>query len=255
MSEAAEAHVDEFDVMAGWTAEGLAGRSPQRRIAGACNGSCSPAALAWLAESLQSDRGEPLLDVGCGLGGALAWAEDRYGVRGLGVEPMAAAADGAANLFGHRVLRGSADALPLAARCVPNAWMLGVLDTVPDPDAALGEVRRVLTDDGRFGLLAYVADAAIDPRDLPEGNHFPTHRELSGSLEAAGFAVLDRCGSDELPAPPLDWRLEDERADDEVEDAHGGDPVWSSAQRQRRAFAALLDDGRVRPFLLHAACV
>lgn len=254
MSPAA-AHVDEFDVMAGWTADVLSARSPRRRIAGACNGSCSPAALAWLAESLQLGADEVLLDVGCGLGGALAWAADRYGVRGIGAEPMAAAAAGAAQLFGQQVLQASADALPLADGCVPSAWMLGVLDTVPDVDAALGELRRVLVDDGRVGLLAYVADEPLDAGDVPEGNHFQRPQQLLGSLADAGFGVLDRAELHELPDAPLDWRLELERADDAVERSHGSEPEWRRARSQRDRIAALLEAGRVRPMLVHAACV
>lgn len=255
MTSSAPAHTDEFDVVAGWTAQALAGRSRHRSIAGACNGSCSPAALAWLAESLRLERGEALLDVGCGLGGALAWAEDRFGVRGIGIEPMQQAVAGAAALFGHRSVRASADALPLPDGVVPSCWMLGVLDTVPDAAAALREVRRVVTDDGRVGLLAYVATAPIAQHELPEGNRFHGEQELVHLLGDSGFVVLDRSECDELPQPPLDWRLEREHATAEVERAHGDDEAWSRAEGQRTAFAALLQDGRVRPFLVHAACL
>lgn len=251
----ADGQRDEFDLMADWTADVLDGLSRERAIAGACNGSASPMALAWLAESLRLGSAEHLVDIGCGLGGALAWAHDRYEVHMLGVEPMESAARRGAALFGHQVIVGSATELPLGPGTADRAWMLGVLDTIDDQARALESTRSTLTDDGRLGLLAYVAREPLDPRQVPEGNHFPTEAELARLLDAARLVVLDTHASEDLLEAPVDWRVERDRALASVEQRHGDDVRWSRVQRRSRAVAELLEHGAVAPMLVSAACV
>ena len=50
---------------------------------------------------------------------------------------------------------------------------------------ALGELRRVLTDGARLGLLVFVADGALTYA-APEGNEFPSEAETRELLAAAG---------------------------------------------------------------------
>ncbi len=255
MSCAPDSHVDEFDVMADWTADVLEGRSRIQSIAGACNGSSSPAVLAWLAESLRLDGDTTLLGVGCGLGGALAWAADRYRTATLGVEPMSRAARRGAALFGHRTLIASALDLPLADGAVDAAWLLGVLDTIEDAAAALREVRRVLGPDGRLGLLAYVATGPVPDSQAPRSNSFQTRDELLGALDRSGLVALDVCAGGDLPGPPVDWQVERDHVDAALRDDHEHDPHRRRARREADKFAALLDDGIVFPLLVHAASV
>ena len=63
--------------MAAWSAEVLAEGDGPTAVIGACRGSGSPSALAWLAEALELGPGRRLLDVGSGLGGPAAWAAAR----------------------------------------------------------------------------------------------------------------------------------------------------------------------------------
>jgi len=248
-------HENEFGVLAGWTADELEGRDGPSILAGACRGSGSPAALAWLAESMRLEHGDRLLDIGAGLGGPTAWAIARYGVQAVGIEPMVDACRGARRLFDHPVLAAAADALPVATATFDAAWLLGVLDTVPDATAALTEVRRALTSQGRVGILAYVATCAVAPDAGPVGNHFQTLPELEISLLASGLAVLDRVQAIDQFDAPLDWRLRQERLDDALADHHADDRRWIEAQHQERAFADLLRAGTVEPVLLHALAV
>lgn len=249
------AHEHEFDDVARWTAEELVGRDRTSAIAGASRGSGSPSALAWLGESLRLEAGVTLLDVGSGLGGPAAWAEARFGVRPVGVEPMPKAAQGAGQLFDHPSVVGRGDALPFADGSFETAWTLGVLDTLPDAGPTLREIRRCLVRDGRFGVLAYVADAPIDPADLPEGNRFASPSELVDELAAAGFAAFDQVAADSLPDAPLDWTLRQERVEEAIARRHGDDPAWAQARENEAAFGALLEDGRVSMMLVHAVCI
>ncbi|UDY34988.1 class I SAM-dependent methyltransferase [Dermatobacter hominis] len=248
-------HSDEFDLVAAWTAELAAGRDAQTMLAAACRGSGSPAALAWLGEALHLDADTTLLDVGSGLGGPLQWAVERHGVRPLAAEPMPRAAQGAARLFDHPVVVAPGDALPVSSASVDAAWMLGVLDTVEEPGRCLVEARRVLRPHGRLGLLAYVADGPVDPEDAPDGNTFQTADDLRGALADAGFVVVERIVSDQLPPPPMDWRVRQEAIDRELEERHAADPRWARARDQEHRFGRLLSSGAVHPELVHAMCI
>jgi SAM-dependent methyltransferase len=167
---------------------------------------------------------------------------------------MVDACQGGLRLFGFATVAASADALPVRSHAFDAAWMLGVLDTVGDPGAVLAEVRRVLTDDGRLGVLAYVATRPVEERRTPEGNDFATVAELDEQLAAAGFAVVDRADDDALPAVPREWERRQDRLDRGLEARHGDDPRWAESKRQERAFARLIEDGAVAPLLLHAVC-
>ena len=59
----------EFGTVAEWTAVVAARLGPDYAIPAACRGSGQPAALDWLLEGLGPVPGEPLVDVGAGLGG------------------------------------------------------------------------------------------------------------------------------------------------------------------------------------------
>jgi SAM-dependent methyltransferase len=242
----------EFGTVAGWTAEALLELDGQSRIIGACRGSGSPAALAWLAESTGVRGGTTLLDVGAGLGGPLAWARDHYDVRAFAAEPMELAVTGSARLFGLDALVARADALPFDSASAQVVWCLAALDTMEQPLDALREARRVLTDEGRLGVLAYVADGPIDDEDVPEGNHFPTAPELDDLLGRAGFAVVDKVEGSTLPDAPVEWTETQAALDRTIRDRHGDDPRWSVAKDQEQQFADLLEREALRVVLLRA---
>ena len=247
-----DAQESEFDAVAAWTADLLANEEEITVLAAACRGSGSPAALAWLAESLELSAGMRLLDVGSGLGGPSAWAAARYGVRCVGAEPMEGAVRGATRLFAGQSLVAAADALPFPTGSFEAAWTLGVLDTVDRPACLLAEVHRCLVPGGRFGVLAYVAERPIPEDERPDGNTFPTSDELVADLEAAGLIVVDRAGPAGLPAVPRGWSRRQDAIDDELARRHGDDDRWREAKANEATFGSLLESGRVESLLLHA---
>ncbi|NYE14930.1 hypothetical protein [Actinomadura citrea] len=87
----ASAMVAEFDDVAGWTADAVERLGDRYAIPAACRGSANPAAWAWPAEACELRPGSVLLDVGAGVGGPVAWAAERFGVRPILLEPMPAA--------------------------------------------------------------------------------------------------------------------------------------------------------------------
>lgn len=97
-------------------------------------------------------------------------------------------------------VEGSAERLPFAEGVFDTVVVTLALCTIPDPDAALAEVRRVLAPAGRLVFLEHerspnrvvaVAQDAIEPlwRRVAGGCH-PNRRTLE-TLASSGFDVTD----------------------------------------------------------------
>src|SRR5579859_537276 len=197
----------EFDTVAGWTARVAADLGPEYYIPAACRGSGQPEMLDWLLDRLAPQAGEPLIDVGAGLGGPAAYAAHRAGVRPVLAEPEPDACRAAARLFGFPVLRADATALPFGTATASLTWCLGVLCTAPGAAAQramLSELRRVTHPHGRIGLLVYLAGAdRLD--DPPEGNHFPSSGLLHDLLGRCDLQAVDVASFADITQPPADW--------------------------------------------------
>ncbi|WP_141585762.1 class I SAM-dependent methyltransferase [Actinomadura sp. WMMA1423] len=245
----APAMAAEFDDVAGWTADAVEHLGERYAIPAACRGSADPAGLAWLAEACELTAGTRLLDVGAGVGGPAAWAAERFGVRPLLLEPMPSACRAAARLFGLPVVTAEGGRIPLRGGSVDAAWCLGVLDTVQDKAAVLSEIHRVLRPGAPLGLLAVVArHPTVLP--APEGNLFPTGRELAELLTGTGFDLIERI--DRPGGAPLSWTRRAERAAATVAAAHGTDRAHSLAVRQGQSLTRLLAAGEISMRLIHS---
>jgi len=245
-----EALETEFGVVAGWTEEAVLALGTDHAVPAACRGSGSRGALRWLARELDLAPGTRLVDSGAGLGGPAGWLLGERGVPAVCIEPMAAASRAGRRLFGVPSAVGVSQALPLAAGSFDAAWCLGVLCTTQDKAGALAELRRVLVDGGRLGLLVFVSDGAL-PTPVPDGNSFPTEAELAVLLRDAGFHVEAATGADLHDSPP-EWDRMADAVDAEVQRRHGDDPRWQQAQEQSARMGRLLSDGHLRPTLVSA---
>ncbi|MFI6299262.1 class I SAM-dependent methyltransferase [Nonomuraea sp. NPDC050790] len=245
----ASAMVAEFDDVAGWTADAVEQLGVRHAIPAACRGSASPAALAWLAEACELATGMRLLDVGAGVGGPAAWAAERFGVRPILLEPMPTARRAAQRLFGFPVIAADGRRIPLRAGSVDAAWCLGVLCTVRDKAAVLGEIHRVLKPGASLGLSVVVARR---PQTLlaPDGNLFPTEDELTALLAEAGFDLLEQV--DQPKGAPLSWARRVEQVAAVVATRHQGHPAYALAARQGERFARLFAAGQIATRLVHA---
>lgn len=241
----------EFDVMARWTQEAVERLGADHAIPAGCRGSASPAALVWLGEACELAEGARLLDSGGGVGGAAAFAEHRFGVRPVVVDPMLGACRAATGLFGLPAVTGLGQRLPLASGSVDAAWCLGVLCTTTEKAAVLGELRRVLPRGAPLGLLVFVA-LTSGPLDGPEGNAFPEDGELAGLLGGAGFDLVQQADGSDLSTAPLSWTERMDAVERAVADAHGEDPRYRQAREQEDKIGRLLSDGHVAGRLLHA---
>jgi SAM-dependent methyltransferase len=248
-SEAMEA---EFGTVAGWTEEAVRALGPEYAVPAGCRGSGSEEALRWLADRLRLDSATRFLDAGAGVGGPAGWLAAEHGLRPVCAEPMAAAVRASRRLFGLPSVVALGQQLPVADASFDAAWCLGVLCTTSDKAGALTELRRVLADGGRLGLLVFVADAPLPP-PLPEGNEFPGEAEVRELLAGAGFRVGETAEAD-LSASPPSWTERADAVEAEITRRHGSDPAYQQAQEQSGRVGRLLSRG-LRPWLAVATAV
>ena len=243
-SDAMEA---EFGTVAGWTEEAVRALGSEYAIPAGCRGSGSEGALRWLADRLALGPGTRFLDAGAGVGGPAGWLAADRGLRPVCAEPMAEAVGASRRLFGLPSVVAFGQQLPFADDAVDAAWCLGVLCTTSDKAGALGELRRVLRDGGRLGLLVFVADEPLPP-PLPEGNEFPSEPELVRLLTDAGFELVDTADGD-LGDSPAEWTRRADAVDAEVARRHGEEPAFQQATENSRRVGRLLADGALRAWL------
>jgi ubiquinone/menaquinone biosynthesis C-methylase UbiE len=115
--------------------------------------------FAVLLELLALEPEDVLLEVGCG-GGAFLQGALESGCRAAAVDHspdmvrLARETNAEAITAGRlEILEASAERLPFPDEMFTCATMTGVLGFLPDPVAALAEIRRVLVDGGRVVLL------------------------------------------------------------------------------------------------------
>ncbi len=188
------------------------------------------------------------------MGGPAGYAAERHGALPVLAEPMVGACAAARDLFGFPTVAAWSQQLPFADASFEAAWCLGVLCTTTEKAALLAELRRVLTPQGRLGLLVLVQDAAELP-EQPAGNDFPTRDALAALLDEAGFVVIEQVDAEQVPAAPLAWQARADRVDEVVARRHADDPAWQEADRQSALMGRLLREGHVATVLLHAAVV
>jgi len=101
-----------------------------------------------------------------------------------------------------RVVDGTADRLPVADGSVDTLVSTLVLCSVPDPQAAVAELRRVIAPGGRMLLIEHVAgqgrtrrlQRAIDPAWRIVGRGCRLVRDTRAALERGGFDTADVAG-------------------------------------------------------------
>ncbi len=169
-----------------------------------CMRATEEACLAqWRADLLQGVTGRGL-EVGSGTGASLPFYPDS--VTGLVLsEPdphmrkRLAVACEASGRAGLEVSGASIDALPMDADSFDFAVSMLVLCSVPDLEAALGELFRVLRPGGRLMYLEHVAAAKGSKRFKWQGRIEPLWKRMAGNchltrrtedaLVAAGFEI------------------------------------------------------------------
>jgi ubiquinone/menaquinone biosynthesis C-methylase UbiE len=150
--------------------------------------------------ALELDQSDRLLDVGCGPGVAVWEAAPSVArATGLDLSPAMVArarsrGDGIPNV---EIVEGDSAQLPFADRAFTAVLSTTSFHHFPDPDRALGEMRRVLEPSGRIALGDLSSDRlvmrGVDAfcQRYERGHvHFHDTDELVALLNAAGFRDL-----------------------------------------------------------------
>lgn len=149
---------------------------------------------------------DTVLDVGCGVGGAVRQVSSEFGCRMTGLNVSALQLRTAASLGGPagRVayLRGDAQRIPARDGAFTCAWTFNMFYHIPDKRLALREMHRVVAPGGRLAFDDWVLTDAADAADRAALRHhwsspdWMTDGELLDAIHAAGFALRDE---------PADW--------------------------------------------------
>jgi SAM-dependent methyltransferase len=230
----------EFDTVAEWTADVAVDLGPDYYLPAGCRGSGSPGSLRWLIQRLEISSVDRMLDCGAGVGGPAAFVAAEVGLAPVLSEPEAGACRAARRLFGMPVVQAASE-LPFVSGSFDVVWSLGVLCTVADQDVLLSELRRVLSDEGRLGLLVFVA-RELPLSKQPSGNHFPTDPGLRALLADAGLRIRDSATVSDFAGSPTSWRERAAAVEAELERRHGDDPTWRTAATQSELIGGLLTD-------------
>jgi SAM-dependent methyltransferase len=128
-----------------------------------------PELLYELVGSFGLPRGAAAIDVGCGEGSHALRLASEFGLRVVGVDPVARHVDiaTAATPTGvDAIFRiGSIEALPVDDASIDLVWCRDVLVHVADLDAAFREMRRVLRPTGRAVLFVTFDGDTLEPRE------------------------------------------------------------------------------------------
>ncbi|HET9097452.1 MAG TPA: class I SAM-dependent methyltransferase [Candidatus Baltobacteraceae bacterium] len=143
--------------------------------------------LERIAAELQIARGEPLLDLACGLGGPGLWVAQRTGASVTGIDCSRVAVECAAALARRlgfegraRFVAGDATATALPARGFAAVMSIDALQFM-EPAKALAEIARLLRPGGRAAILTWEALADVE---LPT-----VVRDYRPYFEAAGLRI------------------------------------------------------------------
>lgn len=133
-----------------------------------------------LRERTYDGLGDVVLDVGCGGGLAVRELAGR-GVRAVGVDVEPAMVEAAAQRFPDGEFRvADATALPFDDGSFTGYRADKVLHTLPEPDLAVAEARRVLAAGGRAVLVGQDWDTMVIESSQPERTRALVHARADG---------------------------------------------------------------------------
>lgn len=157
----------------------------------------------WMAELkalLPGGRVRAVLDLGCGTGRFAGALRETFACPVVAIDPSVEMLEQATTrgLPGVEWRQGSAEETPLGDGTVDLVWMSQVFHHLDDLEGAMGEIRRVLSDDGILAIRNGTRenDAEIEwYRFFPEvremdAGRIPSRQQIVDAVTAYGFRLL-----------------------------------------------------------------
>jgi ubiquinone/menaquinone biosynthesis C-methylase UbiE len=160
-------------------------------------------ATVEIADILEIDANDHLLDVGSGIGGPARYFAQRFGCRVTGIDLTAEFCGVASALTRQLGLEsrvtfelGNALAMPFADGCFDGAYSMNVSMNIADKAALYREIHRVLRP-GAWLMLSEIAMGTGGALDYPtpwasgaQASFLATPEETTSGLAQAGFEVV-----------------------------------------------------------------
>lgn len=144
---------------------------------------------------------DTVLDVGCGVGGAVRQLSAETGCRAAGLNVSAVQLRTAASLGGPAghvaYLLGDAQRIPAREGAFTCAWTFNMFYHIPDKHRALAEMHRVVASGGRLAFDDWVLAGDADAADRATLRHhwsspdWMTDGELLDAIRQAGFELRE----------------------------------------------------------------
>lgn len=236
----------EFGHYSEWLVDAAVALGVYDRVPVACRGTGDPGLFARLAAGLELTGGERVLDVGCGIGGPMAWLARERAVEVVGVDIMEPTVRGVGRLFPSlAAMVATSRALPFHTGVFDAAWIIGALEMIGRKRDALTEIRRVLAPGGRLAVYTLVASCRVS--DSPLADRFEERDRLLREMRGVGFEVV-RASESALPAPPERWSELSETVHEEVRRVHSADPGLALVRGELVKLGRLLREKTVFPW-------
>lgn len=155
-----------------------------------------PGGLSLLREALQHSNwpaGAQVLDIGCGTGATAAYLHREHDLRAMGLDLSVQLLKEAASQHPDLpLIRGRAEALPVADNSLAGVTCECVLSLTSDPALTLREFQRVLAPGGRLILSDLYRRQEPQSGTLPDNCCLAgatSHEQLIDWLQGAGFIL------------------------------------------------------------------
>lgn len=146
----------------------------------------NPASNRVVVEAARLAPGDHVLDIGCGAGAALAYADPVVSEGSLsGVDPTPRMVTVATRRVPRATIKlGGAEDLPFESDRFTVAWSVAAFHHWPHPAAGLAEARRVLAPGGRLLVVEHLLS-----KDEGHGLDAAGVSDLQAAMTAAGFST------------------------------------------------------------------
>lgn len=142
-------------------------------------------------------KGDKVLDLGCGMGATIGYLYEKHGIKGVGIDPSEKLlAIGQKKFESLNFIRGSGDYLPFEEESFNCVFAECTLSLMDDINKSIGEVFKVLKNNGSFVMTDVYAR---NPKNINQLQNYSLNSCMRGlydidllkeKLESLGFEII-----------------------------------------------------------------